>query len=474
MYTPSVQAPPTRASRSPDTLLPVSERYHVTTFGCQMNAHDSERIKGLLEEQGFAAADAQDAADVVVFNTCTIREKPDQKLFNMLQHMKGIKRRRPNTVIAVGGCLVEAQRTMLFEQFPWVDVAFGPGRIHDLGNYLAVRDGRAASAGATPGDGEGFFGIGDEREFASQLPTRRDRPHQAWVQISMGCNMQCSYCIVPSVRGREKSRDAADIISEVEQLAADGVREVTLLGQNVNSYGKDLPGNRRPTFAQLLRDVDAIDGIERIRYTSPHPAHMLDDVIEAMAACPSVCEQLHLPLQSGSSRVLKAMRRTYTRERFIDLVGRIRHAIPDISLSTDIIVGFPGETEEEFLETVEVCREVQFDGAYTFIFSPRSGTAAAEMDDLPYEVKQRRLEHLIDVVRGIAATRHERFVGTVQEVLVEGPSRTDPNRMRGRSRNNVTVNFAGDAPTGSLVDVEIVRASSETLLGRQVAGSVPR
>ncbi len=439
-----------------------------------MNAHDSERIKGVLEGEGLTPSSTQDEADVIVFNTCTIREKPDQKLFNMLEHMKGVKRRNPDAVIAVGGCLVEAQRTMLFEQFPWVDVAFGPGRIHDLSNYLAVRNGRAASAGTTPGDGEGFFGIGDERRFASELPMRRDRTYQAWVQISMGCNMKCSYCIVPSVRGSEKSRDAQDIITEVEHLAADGVREVTLLGQNVNSYGKDLPGNRRPTFAQLLRDIDAIDGIDRVRYTSPHPAHMLDDVIEAMAECPSVCEQLHLPLQSGSSRVLKAMRRTYSRERYLDLVGRIRSAIPDIALTTDIIVGFPGETEDEFNETIAMCEEVRFDGAYTFIFSPRSGTPAADMPDLPHNIKQARLERLIETVRGISAQRHQRHVGSVQEVLVEGPSRTDSLRLRGRTRHNVIVNFAGDAPVGSLVDVDIVRSSSETLLGRQLEAAVPR
>lgn len=450
------------------------KRYHVTTYGCQMNAHDSERIKGMLEGLGLdEASDAEDA-DVVVFNTCTIREKPDQKLFNQLEHARGLKRRRPDRVIAVGGCLVEAQRTMLFEQFPHLDVAFGPGLIHELGNFLAVREGRAASAGATPGGGVegahagGFYGIGDERRFASELPQRRDREHQAWVQISMGCNMRCAYCIVPRVRGREQSRSIASVVDEVTRLAADGVREVTLLGQNVNSYGKDLIADGRPTFAHLLRRVDAIDGIDRIRFTSPHPAHMQQDVIDAMAQCPSVCEQLHLPLQSGSSRVLKAMRRTYSRERYLELVDRIRAALPGINLTTDIIVGFPGETEDEFRETVDLCREVGFDGAYTFIFSPRSGTAAAEMDDLPHEVKQRRLELLVDVVRSIAHERNQLLIGTAQEVLVEGAARKGEGRLRGRTRGNVTVNFLGDAPAGALVDVEIVHATSETLLGRQL------
>jgi tRNA-2-methylthio-N6-dimethylallyladenosine synthase len=298
---------------------------------------------------------------------------------------------------------------------------------------------------------------------------------QAWVQISMGCNMKCAYCIVPSVRGREKSRPLASIIEEIQQLADEGgVREVTLLGQNVNSYGKDLPVESRATFAELLRAVDAIDGIERVRYTSPHPAHMRDDVIAAMAECPSVCEQLHLPLQSGSTRVLKAMRRTYSRERYLDLVDRIRDKIPNIALSTDIIVGFPGETEAEFLETVSVCEQVRYDGAYTFIFSPRSGTEAASLPDLPHQEKQDRLAHLITVVRGIAHERNAERIGTRQEVMVEGASRTNADRLRGRTRQNTQVNFAGDAQVGQLVDVDIVHATSMSLLGRQVDGAQPR
>jgi tRNA-2-methylthio-N6-dimethylallyladenosine synthase len=452
---------------------PDPQRYHVLTFGCQMNAHDSERITGMLEQRGMTPADSPDDADVLVFNTCTIRERPDQKLYDQLKHAKGSKRRRGGAqVIAVGGCLVEAQKDNLLAEFPWVDVAFGPGRIHDLGNFLELRDGEGAGVGHVPGtDGDGFYGIGDERRFAAELPTRRERPHQAWVQISMGCNMKCAYCIVPSVRGREQSRSFPEIVAEVERLAADGVVEVSLLGQNVNSYGNDLPrdGSRR-TFAELLRAVDAIDGIRRIRYTSPHPAHMRDDVIAAMAECDAVMPQLHLPLQAGSTRVLKAMRRTYSRERFVDLAARIRAAIPDISLSTDIIVGFPGETEAEFLETVEVCREVAFDGAYTFIYSPRTGTEAAAMVDsfVPPEEQQRRLAHLIEVVRGIASERHQRFVGRVEEVLVEERSdRKVRQRLHGRTPHNVKCNFEGDARPGELVPVEIVHATSESLLGRQ-------
>lgn len=439
-----------------------------------MNVHDSERIKGMLTGLGYGESDDPDGADVVVLNTCTVREKPDQKLFNQLDHVKGMKRRNPKTIVAVGGCLVEAQKQALFDQFPFVDVAFGPGHIDKLGAFLAALSGKGAGAGGVPTDNVGFFGVGDERVFAAELPQRRERSHQAWVQISMGCNSKCAYCIVPAVRGREKSRAAAEVITEIEMLAKDGVREITLLGQNVNSYGRDLPIETRVTFADLLRKVDAIDGVDRVRFTSPHPKDMREDVIAAMAECPSVCQQLHLPLQSGATTVLKRMRRTYSRERYLKLVDDIRTAMPNISLSTDIIVGFPGETDEEFEETVSMVREVEYDGAYTFIFSPRSGTEAAALEDLSHEVKQRRLERLIDVVRDIAAKRNERHVGLVQEVLVEGSSRTDEKRRRGRTEHNTIVNFIGteeDAPTGSIVDVNILQASSETLRGELVVGS---
>jgi tRNA-2-methylthio-N6-dimethylallyladenosine synthase len=458
---------------APETTDSAAKRYHVITFGCQMNAHDSERITGMLEARGMVEAADQDDADVVVFNTCTIREKPDQKLYTQLHQAKGSKRRRKGEqVIAVGGCLVEAQRDNLLSEFPWVDVAFGPGRIRDLGNFLELADGGSASIGQVPGAGEGFFGVGDERAFASELPTQRHRRHQAWVQISMGCNMKCSYCIVPAVRGKEVSRPFAEIVAEVEALAADGVREVTLLGQNVNSYGNHLPRDGSPrTFAELLRHVDAVEGIDRIRYTSPHPAHMKDDVIAAMAECEAVMPQLHLPLQAGSSRVLKAMRRTYSRERFIDLAARIRASIPDISLSTDIIVGFPGETEAEFLETVEVCREVQFDGSFTFIYSSRSGTEAADMVDqfIPAEEQHRRLRHLVDVVREIAGERHARFVGRTEDVLIEGVNDDSRQRLYGRTPHNVKVHADGNAQIGDIVPVRIVHATSESLLGRQAA-----
>src|SRR5215211_3537423 len=374
-------------------------RYHVSTFGCQMNAHDSERIKGLLEELGLGEAAAQEDADVLVFNTCTIREKPDTRLAAHLGNAKVLKEREPARVIAVGGCYAEAQRERIFELYPFVDVAFGPGSISHLGDWLG-----AGGLGVE----RGRFGIAEERAFAAELPLLRGRRFQAWVQISMGCNSVCSYCIVPKVRGREVSRRPGEVVAEVTRLAGEGVKEVTLLGQNVNSYGRDLGTD----FAELLRAVDAVDGVERIRFTSPHPKDFRANVIAAMAGCEAVCEHAHLPLQSGSTRVLKAMRRTYSRARYLRLVEEMRSAIADLALTTDIIVGFPGETEEDFRETLEVVEEVRYDGAFTFVYSPRAGTEAASMpDQISAELKRERIERLVEVVQRIAHERNEERVG---------------------------------------------------------------
>jgi tRNA-2-methylthio-N6-dimethylallyladenosine synthase len=433
-------------------------RYHVTTFGCQMNAHDSERIKGMLEELGLGEAPTQEEADVLVFNTCTIREKPDTKFAARLAQAAALKQRDAEKVIAVGGCYAEAQRDRLFELYPYVDVAFGPGSIPHLGEWL----------------GAGGFGVERgrfdvvERSFAGDLPMHRERAFQAWVQISMGCNSKCAYCIVPAVRGREVSRRPGDVIAEVTRLAREGVREVTLLGQNVNSWGRDLAPQLRTEFGELLRACDAVEGVERIRFTSPHPKDFRRPVIEAMAECRAVCEHAHLPLQSGSTRILKAMRRTYGRDRYLRLVEELRDAIPDLALTTDLIVGFPGETEEDFLETVEVVEEVGFDGAFTFVYSPRAGTeAAARLDQVSDDVKQDRIERLIDIVQQVAAARNAERVGGVEEVLVEGASRTDPSLLRGRTRRNTTINFAGTAAPGELADVRIEAATSTTLRGVQ-------
>jgi tRNA-2-methylthio-N6-dimethylallyladenosine synthase len=423
-----------------------------------MNAHDSERIKGMLEELGLGEAPSRGEADVLVFNTCTIREKPDTKFAAYLGDAAAQKRANPDTIIAVGGCYAEAQRERLFQLYPDVDVAFGPGSIPHLGEWLG-----AGGFGVE----RGRFGI-VERAFAGELPMHRERRFQAWVQISMGCNSKCSYCIVPAVRGREVSRRPGEIVAEVTQLAADGVREITLLGQNVNSWGRDLLPDLDTEFGELLRACDAVEGIERIRFTSPHPKDFRAPVIAAMAECEAVCEHAHLPLQSGSTRILKAMRRTYSRDRYLRLVDELRAAIPDLALTTDIIVGFPGETEEDFRETLEVVEEVRYDSAFTFVYSPRAGTEAAAMtDQIPEDVKRDRIERLIDVVQRIAHERNLERVGGIEEVLVEGPSRTDPTLLRGRTRRNTTVNFSGSAQAGELVDVRIEDATSTTLRGAQ-------
>jgi len=435
----------------------MDKRYHVTTFGCQMNAHDSERIKGMLESLGLGEAPRPEEADVLVFNTCTIREKPDTRLAAYLGDVAARKRRDPELVVAVGGCYAEAQRDLIFERYPFVDVAFGPGSIPHLGRWIEA-GGRAVPRGR--------FGTHDS--FAATLPMHRERRCSAWVQVSMGCNSVCAYCIVPAVRGREQSRRPGDIVAEVEALARDGVREITLLGQNVNSWGRDLAPDVMTDFGELLRACDAVDGIDRIRFTSPHPKDFRAPVIAAIVECAAVCEHIHLPLQSGSTRVLKAMRRTYSRERYLRLVAELRDAVPDLALGTDIIVGFPGETEDDFAETLAVVEAVEFDSAFTFVYSPRRGTEAASMDDqVPDDIKRARMERLVDVVQKVAARRNEARVGLVEEVLVEGPSRTDPTLVRGRTRRNTTVNFVGSAPVGALVPVEIESSTSTTLKGRE-------
>ena len=432
------------------------KRYHVTTFGCQMNAHDSERIKGMLESIGLGEATASDDADVLVFNTCTIREKPDTRLAAYLGDAGARKRVDPDLVIAVGGCFAEAQRQRIFDLYPFVDVAFGPGSIPHLAEWIG-----AGGAGVSRGS------FGSHEHFAGHLPVHRARAAQAWVQVSMGCNSKCAYCIVPAVRGREQSRRPGDIVAEVTGLAADGVSEITLLGQNVNSWGRDLAPDLQTEFGELLRSCDAVEGIERIRFTSPHPKDFRAPVISAIAECEAVCEHVHLPLQSGSARVLKAMRRTYTPDRYLALVDRLRDAIPDLALGTDIIVGFPGESDADFGETIELVEQVRFDSAFTFIYSPRAGTEAAGLpDQVPEPEKHARLERLVEVVQRIAAERNADRVGTVEEVLVEGASRTDATILRGRTRRNTTVNFSGSAEVGDLVEVLIEGSTSTTLRGR--------
>ncbi len=431
----------------------MARRYHVTTFGCQMNVHDSERMRGMLESLGYEEAPDREGADLILFNTCSIRESADTRFVAHLGEAKRLKSEYPDRIVGVGGCWAQSVKEEVFQRFPFVDVAFGPGQIHKLAEFL-----NSDSLSA-----QGYFEFED---FSGHLPTRRVREFQGWLQVSQGCNCRCSYCIVPSTRGREVSRDPVELVAEAEALAADGVREVTLLGQNVNSYGRDLPKESRIGFSELLARIDAVRGIDRIRYTSPHPKDMKEDVIRAHAELPALCEHIHLPLQSGSSAVLKRMRRTYDRERYMDRVALIREHVPDCAITTDVIVGFPGETEADFEQTLEVAEEVGYDGAFTFVFSPRRETEAAEMDgQLPHPIKVERLERLVEVIQRRAAERAQRFVGREMEVLVEGTSRTDETRLRGRTRHNKAVNFDGEASPGDLVNVEIEDTTSQTLSG---------
>ena len=449
-------------------------RYFVRTFGCQMNEHDSERIAGLLAADGMEPADSAETADVVVLNTCCIRENADDKLYGHLGHLKSLKAERPDLQIAVGGCLAQKDRDLIQARAPHVDVVFGT---HNLAHAPGLLE-RARLEGP-------LLEIVEEHEaYPSALPARREQDHSAWVTIQIGCDNTCTYCIVPSVRGAEVSRRTGDIVHEVEDLAADGVTEITLLGQNVNSYGRDLgSGQFGPRFADLLRAVDAVPGIRRVRYTSPHPKDLRPETVVAMAECSSVCEHLHLPLQSGSDTVLAAMHRGYTAERYLDRLALARAGIPDLAVTTDIIVGFPGETDADFEATLAVVDAARYDSAYTFVFSLRPGTVAAGMTERFVEpaVAQERMRRLTTLVEEHVLTLHEARVGRLEEVLVEGPSKKDPTRASGRTRQNKLVHFPADgaaARPGSYVVVEITRGAPHWLQGELVevvaAAPVPR
>jgi tRNA-2-methylthio-N6-dimethylallyladenosine synthase len=439
----------------------MTRRYYVRTYGCQMNEHDSERIAGLLAEQGMEAADSLDDADVVVLNTCCIRENADNKLYGHLGDLKARKLANPDLQIAVGGCLAQKDRELVRERAGHVDVVFGT---HNLGRAAALLEHARM-------DGPVVEILEEHQVDPSALPARRESPHSAWVTIQIGCDNSCTFCIVPTVRGAEVSRRLGDVVREVGELATDGVSEITLLGQNVNSYGRDLgAGQYRPRFADLLREVSAVDGIRRVRFTSPHPKDLRPETMAAMAECDAVCEHLHLPLQSGSDRTLARMHRGYTAERYLERLRAARAAIHDLAVTTDLIVGFPGETDADFERTLEVADEASYDAAYTFVFSPRPGTAAAEMTDdfVEPDVVRERMERLTEVVERHALTHHEARVGRVEEVLVEGPSKTDPARLTGRTRQGKLVHFAPDeaaAPAGSYVQVRITRAAPHWLAG---------
>jgi tRNA-2-methylthio-N6-dimethylallyladenosine synthase len=438
----------------------MTRRFYVRTYGCQMNEHDSERIAGLLAAEGMEPTDDLAQADVVVLNTCCIRENADNKLYGHLQRLKLLKDERPDLQIAVGGCLAQKDRELIQARAPHVDAVFGT---HNLAHAPALLE-RAASEGPV-------MEILEEHDaYPSALPARRDVDHAAWVTIQIGCDNTCAFCIVPQVRGREVSRRMGDIVHEVEELARDGVVEITLLGQNVNSYGRDLgAGQYRPQFADLLRALDTIDGIERIRFTSPHPKDLRAETIAAMAECARVCEHLHLPLQSGSDRTLARMHRGYTAERYLERLAAARSAIDDLAVTTDIIVGFPGETDDDFARTLEVVDAADYDAAYTFIFSPRPGTEAAALVDefVAPEVAQQRMNELLEVVERNGQRRHEARVGRTEAVLVEGPSKKDPTMWSGRTGQNKLVHFAPSdgMRAGELVDVQITNAAPHWLRG---------
>jgi tRNA-2-methylthio-N6-dimethylallyladenosine synthase len=428
-----------------------------------MNEHDSERIAGLLEADGMTAVDDVAEADVIVLNTCCIRENADNKLYGHLGHLKSLKDERPDLQIAVAGCLAQKDRDLIREKAPHVDVVFGTHNVHRAADLLS----EAREHGPITEILEATV-LEDAQAFPSVLPASRESQHSAWVTIQIGCDNSCAFCIVPAVRGPEISRPFDTIVEEVQNLVETGVVEVTLLGQNVNSYGRDIT-KRRPLFAELLREVGAIDGIRRVRYTSPHPKDLRPETIAAMAEVPEVCEHLHLPLQSGSDRVLAAMHRGYTGERYLQKLAAARDAVPDLAVTTDLIVGFPGETEDDFARTLEVAAEAEYDSAYTFTYSPRPGTEAAELVDdfVDPDVVGERFERLRVVIERSAAAKHAARIGRVEEIVVEGPARRDPTLTSGRTRQNKLVHFASaDAlRAGTVADVHVTGAGAHHLRG---------
>ncbi len=485
----------------------VTKRYLVRTFGCQMNEHDSERLAGLLEADGYVPATDTEDADVVVLNTCCIRENADNKLYGTLGHLKSVKDRRPDMEIMVAGCLSQKDGDLVAQKAPYVDVVLGTHNVHRavdlLHEHLATGDSVTEILSETVAE--------DHELFPSALPVVRESGHSAWVTIQIGCDNSCAFCIVPSVRGPEISRAFGDVVAEVERAAADGVTQVTLLGQNVNSYGRDLTlrmkrgadadatshidaahldaahvdaahlvgdawvaegtDRARPLFADLLRSVGEVEGIRRVRYTSPHPKDLRPETISAMADVDTVCEHLHLPLQSGSDRILATMHRGYTAERYLERLAAARAGVADLAVTTDIIVGFPGESDADFAETLEVAAEARYDNAFTFVYSSRPGTEAADLPDaVAHDVAVERMMRLRTVVERTSRLGHVARIGHTEEVMVEGPSRRDPSRLSGRTRHNRLIHFPSDRPLrpGTYAHVLVTEASTTNLIGELV------
>ncbi|HHX23751.1 MAG TPA: tRNA (N6-isopentenyl adenosine(37)-C2)-methylthiotransferase MiaB [Thermoanaerobacterales bacterium] len=435
-------------------------KYKIITWGCQMNIHDSEIIAGILQKMGYCPADTIKESDVIILNTCCVRENAERKVYGRIAQLKQFKQRNPNLILAVSGCMVQQPHVVdhISEKLPYVDILFGIKNAYKLPEL--IENCRSTNLP--------LIEMTVESDVDENLPIRRDDDSKAWVTITYGCNNFCSYCIVPYVRGREKSRKADDILREVKGLAREGFLEINLLGQNVNSYGKDLVPPT--TFPDLLRRVNGIDNIKRIRFITSHPKDLSDELVLAMKECDKVCEHIHLPVQAGSNRILSRMNRKYTREHYLSLIKKMRDTIPDIAITTDIIVGFPGETEQDFLETLDLVEKVNFDSAFTFMYSKRKGTPASEMEDqVDDEVKKDRLKRLMQLQDGITWGKNKILKDTIQEVLVEGVSRGNRNRLSGRTRTNKLVNFDGpEELIGKLVNVKIIEPHSWSLLGKIV------
>ncbi|WP_221372641.1 tRNA (N6-isopentenyl adenosine(37)-C2)-methylthiotransferase MiaB [Clostridium perfringens] len=433
----------------------------ISTYGCQMNEEDSEKLSGMLKSQGYERTENKEEASIIIFNTCCVRENAENKVFGNLGQLKQLKKKNPNLVIAICGCMMQqvGMADKVLKTFPYVDIIFGTHNAHKFPEYLH----RVLQEGVQVKEI-----LNKEEGIVEGLPIDRKSDVKAFVTIMYGCNNFCTYCIVPYVRGRERSRKSEDIIKEIEELVSQGYKEITLLGQNVNSYGKGLEEDI--DFAGLLRKVNEVKGLERVRFMTSHPKDLSDDVIMAIKECDKLCEQVHLPVQSGSSRILKEMNRHYDREYYLDLVKKIKSEIPDVTLTTDIIIGFPGETEEDFLYTLSLCEEVGYDSAFTFIYSRRNHTPADKMENqIPDDIKHDRFNRLVEAINKKVVIKNKEYEGKVVEVLVEGPSKNDETKLTGRTRNGKLVNFAGDEKlVGELVNLKIVRAQPFSLIGEIV------
>lgn len=437
------------------------KKYLIETWGCQMNEEDSEKLSGMLKTMGYTPTEKREKASIIIFNTCAVRENAELKVYGNLGMLRKVKNKNPNLIIGVCGCMMqqEGMAKDIIKRFPFVDIVFGTHNSHKFPEYLN----RAQQ------ESKAIIEIKDKEDgIIEGLPIDRKSDSKALVTIMYGCNNFCTYCIVPYVRGRERSRKPEDIENEIKELVSKGYKEITLLGQNVNSYGKNL--EEAITFAGLLRRVNAMEGVERIRFMSSHPKDLTDDVIDAIVECDKVCEQIHLPIQAGSTNLLKRMNRQYSREEYLDLVKRIKTRLPEVGLTTDLIIGFPGETEEEFLETISLISEVRFNSAFTYLYSVRKGTPAGEMENqIDEETKTRRFNILVDEINRISAEINKDYHGKTVEILVEGKSRNDETRLTGRTRGGKVVNFTGrDESIGKLVNVKITKANSFSLIGEEI------